>query len=874
MAFTKITSTNIEANTVAGYAEFANFANSLAPKVSSIAITSNTYSVLDDTAVNVGGGFIVVTGSNFQSGASVLIDTTPATAVSYIDNTTLRVQVPARSAASYNLYVVNPDGGTGIKVSGLTYSTDPTWVTASPLGNQLANTAFNVTFSATGASSYSVAAGSTLPAGTQLLANGYFYGTVSIENQTTYSFSVVATDAELQDSSKTFQVTVTVNPPDAYFGYTSLLVQADDVANNSNNMVFVDSSNNAYAVTSSGTPVQGSQNPFGVGNWSNYFDGTGDNLLTNYSSNLSLGSSDFTIECWIYSTTLGGMILNMGGGLNIAYASYEIYIDQPSSQVRFAGSTTNTGYDVGGESSSGNMGAITINTWNHIAVTRSGNTFRGFVNGVLGLTITPISGALYDTSPRGLAIGSNYSTSWGTGTPTSSHSGYISNLRIIKGNALYTTTFTPSTTPLTSVANTSLLTCQSNTFKDSSNNAFALTVAGNSAVERFNPFGINATRYIPSANSGSVYLDGSSHLVTPSSAGAGNFTLEAWVYRTADTTGITMQLGSEVDSRAYMYVASGGALSFGILNSLEATLGGSVRANSWNHIAVCRVGTTITGYVNGISVGTASSASNIGNTGGFVIGARINGTQRFTGYISNPRIIYGTAVYTSNFTPSTTPLTAVTGTQLLLLNNNAGIYDATTQNSVTTTGDAKVRTNIAKYGGGSIYLDGTSDLLSIPHTNSLDLSSGDFTIEAWVYWNSYVAGSAIIAKGTAAYVAYLIYVGDAAGGTEVDFYTSTSGSAWSVSGLSFAINPSLGAWHHLAVTRSGNVYRTFFNGTLANSVTQAGTLTSQSAAPPLVVGKYNAGNTFNGYIDDLRITKGYARYTDSFTPPSQQLSSR
>jgi hypothetical protein len=72
----------------------------------------------------------------------------------------------------------------------------------------------------------------------------------------------------------------------------------------------------------------------------------------------------------------------------------------------------------------------------------------------------------------------------------------------------------------------------------------------------------------------------------------------------------------------------------------------------------------------------------------------------------------------------------------------------------------------------------------------------------------------------------------------------------------FAINPSLGAWHHLAVTRSGNVYRTFFNGTLANSVTQAGTLTSQSAAPPLVVGKYNIGNTFNGYIDDLRITKG------------------
>jgi hypothetical protein len=209
MAFTKITSTNIAENTVAGYAEFANIANSLAPKITSIAITSNTYSVLDDTAVNVGGGFIVVTGTDFQSGATVLIDTTPATAVSYINNTTLRVQVPAKTAASYNLYVVNPDGGTGIRVSGITYSGSPTWVTTSPLSNQLSNTAFAITLSATGASSYSVAAGSTLPAGTQLLANGYFYGTVSVGSETNYSFTIRATDAENQDSDKTFSLTVT-----------------------------------------------------------------------------------------------------------------------------------------------------------------------------------------------------------------------------------------------------------------------------------------------------------------------------------------------------------------------------------------------------------------------------------------------------------------------------------------------------------------------------------------------------------------------------------------------------------------------------------------------------------------------------------------
>ena len=190
----------------------AAFAVSLAPKVLYANVANSAFTVLDDTAVNVGGGYIVVTGSEFQSGATVLIDTTPASAVTFVNSTTLRVQVPAALAASYNLYVVNPDGGVGVKVSGITYSSEPSWVTTSPLSNLNANTAFNVTLSATGATSYAVAAGSTLPAGTSLLANGYFSGTVSIDAETTYTFSVVATDAENQDSSKTFQVTVTVAP--------------------------------------------------------------------------------------------------------------------------------------------------------------------------------------------------------------------------------------------------------------------------------------------------------------------------------------------------------------------------------------------------------------------------------------------------------------------------------------------------------------------------------------------------------------------------------------------------------------------------------------------------------------------------------------
>ena len=193
----------------------AAFAKSLAPKITTGNVANSAFSVLDDSAVNIGGGYLVVTGSEFQSGASVLVDVTSATSVTYINSTTLHVQVPSKSAASYNLYVVNPDGGTGIRVAGVTYSASPTWVTASPLANQLANVSFNVALSATGATTYSNT--TSIPAGTTLLSNGYFYGTVTIGAETTYTFDVKAEDAELQDSTKTFQVTITLAP--TYYMY-------------------------------------------------------------------------------------------------------------------------------------------------------------------------------------------------------------------------------------------------------------------------------------------------------------------------------------------------------------------------------------------------------------------------------------------------------------------------------------------------------------------------------------------------------------------------------------------------------------------------------------------------------------------------------
>jgi alpha-tubulin suppressor-like RCC1 family protein len=276
----------------ASSASVAEFASALAPKVSSVNVANSAFAVLDDTAVNTGGGYIVVTGTNFAEGATVLIDTTPASAVTRINSTTLRVQTPAKSAATYNLFVVNPDGGTGIKVSGITYSADPNWVTASPLSPWVRYQPFSVTLNATGATSYTVANGSTLPANTTLLANGHFYGNVSIESETTYSFVIVATDNELQDSSKTFGLTVSLTPPNRLWAWGSNNYGQHGTNNTTSRASPIQTSLEAWTAIGGGSEFMlGVRSNGTLWAWGrNDFGQLGQSNLNNYSSPVQIGT--------------------------------------------------------------------------------------------------------------------------------------------------------------------------------------------------------------------------------------------------------------------------------------------------------------------------------------------------------------------------------------------------------------------------------------------------------------------------------------------------------------------------------------------------------------------------------------------------------
>jgi len=105
-------------------------------KISNIQVTNSGGTVLDDTAVDTAGGYILLTGSGFASGCQVIINNVPATSTTFVNSTTVRAQLPATAAGTYIVYLANIDGSVGIRVNGVTFSASPGWQTSSSLKKQ------------------------------------------------------------------------------------------------------------------------------------------------------------------------------------------------------------------------------------------------------------------------------------------------------------------------------------------------------------------------------------------------------------------------------------------------------------------------------------------------------------------------------------------------------------------------------------------------------------------------------------------------------------------------------------------------------------------------------------------------------------------
>ena len=186
-----------------------------------------------------------------------------------------------------------------------------------------------------------------------------------------------------------------------------------------------------------GNPVISSaQSVFGTN--SLYLDGNSRLYFAVDSSKITFGTNDFTFAWWEYRTASGN------GHPIITYSSVEGNIYNgvltgwvQGNMVSFVSVGTGNWNVFPGEM--GSMGEASYNTWTHYALTREGNTFRTFKNGNL-ITTSIASGALHEVSPRYISIG--YGAS-------SYYQGYINNLLVVNGEALYTEDFTPPTQPYT-----------------------------------------------------------------------------------------------------------------------------------------------------------------------------------------------------------------------------------------------------------------------------------------------------------------------------------------------------------------------------------------------------------------------------------------
>ncbi len=651
---------------------------------------------------------------------------------------------------------------------------------------------------------------------------------------------------------------------DPNFKQTTLLLQADNAANGAQNNTFFDSGSNGFAITRSGNTTQGSFTPFSPG-WSNYFPtNTTTSQTTLTSSVTAFGTGNFTIEFNYY------LIAHASGSIGQIYESGTNGIGilvENTNQLRVfqrdgAGTSTTL-------IASGTATAIPVNAWSYIALVRTGtgaNQLTLYING--SSVGTGTSSANYTSTTgyiNGRYTGANY-------FPVIC---YISNLRVSTTNR----TITVPTAFYTSDANTTLLTCISNRFVNVANGN-ALTVLSTATVEpsvqAFAPFAPQYQWTAPVIG-GSGYFDGSSYLTVGGGSslafGSGNFSLEMFVYQTSSGT-LRKIYDARPSATAGNYpvldIDVGNVARFLVDSTVLITGTTVIPANTWAHVLVSRVSGNLRLFVNGVQDGsTVSNSTNFANaTARPAIAVRGStlANDFFIGYISSVRVLIGSG-FTSVTVP-TAPLTAITNTSLLLNFTNAGIFDSTAKNNLETVADAQVSTSIVKYGSGSMYFDGTGDYLTIRNSPILSFGTGDVTVECWV--------NPIAISGIRTIIDTRVsgaYGNDAFTFQLVDGVFSVYAGAYSgaVALISAGSAVPTAAWTHITFTRANGINRVFVNGALITTNTNAWNQTYVSTTPYYVGQTVGLDRPFNGYIDDLRITNGYARYTANFKPPQVAL---
>ena len=658
------------------------------------------------------------------------------------------------------------------------------------------------------------------------------------------------------------------------FNLVTALYHFDTTTDNGNNSTFLDSSSESHTVTPGSTPpTQGSFSPFSAeeGKWSASFAGgaagdSSDYLSIPTSDDFAFGTGDFTIEMWVFRTTTGMNFVyeaRDGGNANRIL----IYFNTSNQLVVSAGGTKT------------DSETFPTGEWVHIALVRSGTTGYLFKNGDQRQTWTIASDYSFLKPDSTLYIGTtNYLNNYWFG-------GFISNLRVLKGTALYTgSSYTVPTAPLTAVTNTKLLICCSNRLRDKSTSAHAITAVNGASIKPFSPFNPSEA-YSASVKGGSAnffQLSTSKLDVTDASDfdfGTGDFTVEAWVYPTKDLLGGGVPFALMLNGKGNNFYFGWTTYSSAGLVIYGGTGVGSIYSGStdhvpqkyaWSHIVYQNTSGNFNFYLNGTRVCNVANSGSFPDVTGVTVGVSDHyGSYYMGAHVSDLRVVKGSNVYSnaSTLTVPTAPLTSVTNTKLLLNFTNSVFFDSTGKTNArffsSAFGLVRSKTGQKKFGTASAQWTGTGAYLRLNQSlepNLIPVGGGDFTIEFQLRLTNVTSTQVIIdfRHNANSNTAPAIYISSGfkfyAGSSEITIGTLSTNT-----------------WHHIALVRNGSTITSYIDGTAGGTESNTNNLTTEE----LTIGSnWDGDYRLIGYMDELRITVGKARYTSNFTAPTEAFLDR
>ena len=685
----------------------------------------------------------------------------------------------------------------------------------------------------------------------------------------TFSLTFRASDGvNLASSAASFTLTFNVTNKK----YTTGLFTSVG-ANNAVNTTFDDKSTSNHTITVNGNAHQSTFSPYRSGGYSMYFDGN-DHFTTAASSDHDFGTGDWTIELWVWLTRHTGTHAPYAGNRyrlitnNIGSPGGAEYIsignDHASDGPGYLCATAGVGspYDSDIIAS----GQVPVEQWVHCAFSKASGTLKIFQNGTQVASVSDTQSWDFSNT-SGMSINK---AGWNT---AEYFHGYQRDFRITKGVGRYTSNFTPPEIgSLTADSNTKLLVFDTPYLKDKSATNHAMTPHGNPRLLGYS--GIDTGEYAASDHGGSAHFDGNGDgltITTNDFQFSGQFTFEGWVYwdgtvpsdwpmifdtrpaNSGNANALAMSI-HPTNHKLNFYIAS--------TNHYWGTTG--LPKNQWVHTAVVRDSNNdIKIYQNGVQgSGTVNSTATLSAAAALRIGYNVGNIGWWPGNITQFRVS-DTARYTSTFTPPTASFTPDSNTKFLMEGTDAGIIDKA-QNARKTllVGNTKSSTTQTKFLSSSMYFDGTGDYINAENCEIGNVGLHAFTFEGWFYLTATPANYITIMQTRASNASQTGFVMAI---SAADFYIY-SGALIGQKGSAISSNQ----WYHWAYTRdtSGN-QRVFLNGTQTGSTyTTARNYTDDK----LWIGaKYDGSEYFTGYQSDIRITKGLARYTANFTPPTAAL---